>query len=435
MTVHLYTASPSPMTLPRRQQLILMIFAVAMAARLGFVATRGVLTTTDTSEYQLLAHNLLHFHAFSLSEREPMQPAIGRPPVYPLFLASVMGVSPSAIAPAMAQALLDSIICVMVFLMASRVAGLPVAAAVSFLYAIHPGPISASATLLSELLFATLLISAVFLAFIAAERLSLTLALCSGAAFGLATLCRSIGVLYVIAVACVLLARRFRRIAFVLVLGAIIIVAPWIIRTSRVAGRFVFIQAPSATPWYLPSLWWLDQNDEPAVWRYFVSADPYGLRLRAAKAPGAVMDADDFARHQAIFNIRKNAGQYLLSRGRAFPHLVLNTFDRATRINRSLVDVARAHDIAALTIKLGLMLLFTALPMMASLFGIGASWRTLTASLAAAMWIITLAVHIPMWIEYRYWLPVVPFHFVTVALGIQRILDRASATRREASSE
>lgn len=423
------------MSLPRRQHLLLMIFVAALAARLGFVAARGTLATIDTSEYQLLARNMLHLHAFSTSENEPLRPAICRPPVYPLFLASVMTVSPSTIASAIAQAVLDSLVCVMIFLMASRVVRVPVAAAVSFLYALHPGPISASATLLSESLFAALLVTGVFLAFIAAERVSITLALCSGAVFGLATLCRSIGVIYVIAVVCVLLARRFRRTALALVLGAVVIVAPWVIRTSRVAGRFVFIQAPSALAWYLPSLWWLDQNDEPAVWRYFVSSDPYGARLSAARAPAAVMDADDFARHQAIANIRKNPERYLLSRVRAFPHLVFNTFDRATGINRSIGEVFRAHDDGLLTIKLVLMLVFTALPMMASLFGIGASWRTLTASLAAAMWIVTLVVHIPMWIEYRYWLPVVPFHFVTAAIGIQRLRDRANVTRRTTSSE
>lgn len=412
------------MTFTRKHQLVLMIFAVAVAARLGFVATRGVLTTTDTSEYQQLARNLVRFHAFSTSDHEPLKSTIARPPAYPIFLASLMALSRSPIAPAITQAILDALVCAILFLMTSRVVRSPTAVAISLLYALHPGAIALSATLLSEPLFTTLLVIAAFLALIAAERLSLTLALCSGAVAGLATLTRSIGVLYVIAVACVLVNRRFRRIAFVFVFGALLMIAPWIGRSSRLAGRFVFIQAPSGVAWYLPSLWWLDQNDEPAVWRYFHSADPYRTRLRAAGTPAAVMSADDFARKQMIANIRKNAGRYVQSRIRTFPHLFLNTFDRATGINRSLGEVAHAHDFAALTCKLGLMLLFTALPMIASLYGIRASLRTLTGSLAAAIWIVTLAVHVPMWIEYRYWLPVVPFHFVTAAIGIQRLLDR-----------
>lgn len=412
------------MTLTRKQQLVLMIFAVAITARLGFVATRGILTTIDTTEYQQLARNLLHFHAFSTSDHEPLKPTIGRPPAYPLFLASLMALSRSPIAPAIAQAMLDAFVCTIIFLMTSRVARPPTAVAISLLYALHPGAIALSATLLSESLFTTLLVIAAFLASIAAERLSLSLALCSGAVAGLATLERSIGVLCVIAVACVLITRRSRMSALVLVFGALLMIAPWIMRSSRLAGRFVFIQAPSGLAWYLPSLWWLDQNDEPAVWRYFLSADPYGMRLRAARTPAAVMSADDFARKQTIVNIRKNAGRYAQSRIRTLPHLFLNTFDRVTGINRSLGDVAREHSFAALTCKLGLMLLFTALPMLASLYGIGPSWRTLTGSLAAAIWIFMLAVHIPMWIEYRYWLPVVPFHFVTAAIGIQRLLDR-----------
>ena len=398
---------------------------MALTARLGFVAVRGVLATPDSSEYQLLARNVLRFHTFSASETQPLQPAICRPPVYPLLLAMLMPAGHSAIVAAIAQSVLDALVCVMVFLMASRVARRPFAVAVSLLYALHPGAISISATLLSEALFTTLLFTAVFLAVIAAERLSSVVALCSGAAFGLATLCRSIGVLYLISIACVLVVRRFRRTALALVLGAVVMIAPWIVRSWRVAERFVFVQAPSVLSWYLPTLWWLDQNDEPTIWGYYFAADPYGLRLGAAKTPRAVMSADDFGRHQAIANVRKNPKRYLQSRARTFAHLFLNTFDRFTGINRSIGTVTRARDSPALAIKLGLMLLFTAVPMIAACLGLGGSLRNLTASLAAVIWIITLAVHVPMWIEYRYGLPVVPFQFVTAALGIQSAIDGA----------
>jgi 4-amino-4-deoxy-L-arabinose transferase-like glycosyltransferase len=196
------------MTIPRRQQLALMIFAVAVIARLGFVAVHGSIATPDTSGYQLLARNLLRFHAFSASEAPPLQSAISRPPVYPLFLALLLAAGHYAIVPAVVQAILDALVCVMIFLMASRVARRPFAVAVSLLYALHPGAVTNSATLLSDSLFTTLLCIAVFLALIAAERLSSRLAFCSGLVFGLATLCRSIGVLILIAVVCVLIVRR-----------------------------------------------------------------------------------------------------------------------------------------------------------------------------------------------------------------------------------
>jgi hypothetical protein len=198
-----------------------------------------------------------------------------------------------------------------------------------------------------------------------------------------------------------------------------------------VAGRFVFIQAPSFINWYLPTLWWFDQNGEAAIWQYYYTADLFGVRLNTAKTPIDVMRAEDFGRKQAIVNIRKSPGSYLISRAHAFPHLFLNTFDRFTGINRSLGDAARAHDVLSLAIKLALMLFFTALPMIAACLGLDASRQTLAASLAAVIWIITLAVHIPMWIEYRYWLPAVPFQFVTAAIGIEIAIDRARGWSRE----
>ena len=171
--------------------------------------------------------------------------------------------------------------------------------------------------------------------------------------------------------------------------------------------------------WYLPSLWWLDQNDEPGIWRHYKAGDPYGVRLEAAKTPAEVMRADDFGRQQTIVNIRRNPRAYLQSRVRAFPHLFLNTFDPFTGINRSLGDVVRIHDVGVLAIKLTLLHLFSALPMAAALLGLPASRKTLAASIAAAIWLITLAFHVPVWIEYRYWLPALPFQLVTAALGIQ----------------
>ena len=416
--------------LTRRQKLALVIFVVAVAARLGFVAVCGSIATPDTAGYQLLAQNLVHFHAFSASEKPPLQTAIFRPPVYPFFLALLSPAGHPAIIPAIAQGVLDALVCAMLFLMASRVARPPFAVAVSLLYALHPGAIAASATLLSDALFTALLFAAGCLAMMAAERMSSTLALFSGVTFGLATLCRSIGVLVLIAVACVLIVRRFRRMALVLALGAVILIAPWIVRSSRVAGRFVFIQAPSFINWYVPTLWWIDQNDETAIWRYFYIEDPYGVRLNASATPAEVMRAEDFGRSQAIVNVRRNPGNYLLSRARAFPHLFLSTFDRFTGINRSLGDVARVHDVGSLAIKLALMLLFTALPMVAACLGLSASRRTLAASLAAAVWIVTLAVHIPMWIEFRYWLPAMPFQFVTAAIGLEVAFDRDRSRSR-----
>lgn len=422
-----------------RSRQILLIFAVALAARLGFLAVRGTLDAPDTAGYQLLARNVLRFHTFSTNERPPLAPSIQRPPVYPLFLASLMPftssrLASSRIAPAIAQTVLDALIAVMIFLIASRAVPQRLAMAVSLFYAIHPGPISATAAILSEVIFTTLLCAAALFALIAAERASTIIAIGSGIAFGLAALTRSLGVVYLIAVLCVLLAHRFRRIAVIAGVSAIIVIAPWIIRSSRLAGRFVLIQAPSSLGWYLPSLWWLDQNDEPGMWRHYL-VDPYGIRLEAAKTPAEVMREDDFGRQQAIANIRRNPRAYLQSRIRTYPHLFLNTFDPFTGLNRSLAETARVHDFRALAIKLTLLIVFSALPMLFALLGLPASRQTLAASIAAAIWLITLAFHVFVWIEYRYWRPALPFHLVTAALGIQIAVAflRPSPSPREPS--
>jgi hypothetical protein len=416
----LYTG---PLRSPSRL-LALLIVAVALTARLAFLAVHGASVSPDSSEYQLLARNVLRGGTFSLSSQPPLQPAIRRPPVYPLFLAALLPFSASTMVPAVVQAVLDAIVCLLIFLMTSRLVRGPVAVFVSLLYALHPGPIAAAAMLLSETVFTALLCAAVFLMMLAAGRRRPALAFAAGALLGLAALCRSIAVLYVLCVVCVLLTRRFRRMAITLALGAVILIAPWIVRSSLLAGRFVLVQAPSFIDWYLPTLSWIDQNDEPAVWKYFTTVDPYGIRLTRWATPAELMRADDFGRQQAILNLRAGPGAYLRSRIKSYPHLFLNTFDRFSGINRSIGDVFRARAWEALTIKLGLLLVFAALPMLFACLGIRAATRSIQASIAATFWIATLAVHIPMWVEYRYWLPLLPFQLVTAALGIQSVIDR-----------
>ena len=408
----------------RRQKFTLLLFFLAFGTRVAFLVVHGIHRTPDTTEYELLARNILRAQTFSMSVNPPMRSTIRRPPVYPLFLALVIKVRGGPVTVAIVQALLDALVCALLFLMASRIVRGRLGFAVALLYAFHPGPISASCTLLSETLFTVLFFAAAFLAMKASERLSAMLALCSGIVFGMATLCRSIALLYVACVGFLFFLRHFRRTAVFIAIGAAAVIAPWIVRSSRLAGRFVMIQAPSFIDWYLPTLTWVDTKDETVLWRYFDDVDPYGVRISKAVTAAEVMSADDFGRQQAVINIRRNPREYVRRQIGSYPHLFLTTFDRFTGLNRSIGDVARAHDVPGLALKLGLMLLFSVLPMVAACMGLPASYRNLTASAAAAAWIVTLAMHIPMWVEYRYWIPVVPFQLLTAAIGVQAVTDR-----------
>jgi hypothetical protein len=72
--------------------------------------------------------------------------------------------------------------------------------------------------------------------------------------------------------------------------------------------------------------------------------------------------------------------------------------------------------------------------MAAALLGLPASRQTLAASIAAAIWLVTLAFHVPVWIEYRYWRPALPFHLVTAALGIQMAVNMVVTGARFSAS-
>src|SRR5438552_2794258 len=65
----------------------MVVFLVALAARLAYLAWRGPVVTWDSGEYLRLARNLVEHGAYSLDTSPPFGPSIRRAPLYPWFLA------------------------------------------------------------------------------------------------------------------------------------------------------------------------------------------------------------------------------------------------------------------------------------------------------------------------------------------------------------
>src|SRR6266545_4496712 len=65
----------------------LLVFVLALVARLLFLAWHGPSMSPDTGEYLTLAHNLVSHHSFSLQLTAPFVPSIRRSPAYPGLLA------------------------------------------------------------------------------------------------------------------------------------------------------------------------------------------------------------------------------------------------------------------------------------------------------------------------------------------------------------
>src|SRR4051812_21089740 len=133
---------------------IAIVFVVALAARLLFLALVGPQLTGDSQAYVRIAQNLVDHGVFSLSEAVPYIPTTRRPPGYPWLLAAVyeLGTQSPWVVAAI-QCVLDAATAALITLLARDVVPRPWALGVALVYALHPGPIPYTSYLLSETLF------------------------------------------------------------------------------------------------------------------------------------------------------------------------------------------------------------------------------------------------------------------------------------------
>ena len=233
----------------------LAVFVVALTLRLVVLALAvlgpgRLIWLPDSLEYDLLGRNLALHGVFSQSPAPPFAPDYQRTPLFPLQVALaylLAGGRPglAATLAAAANAVLGALTAALLVPIGTALGGRRAGLWAGLLLAVDLTSIVYSAMLLTEALFALLLVGALLaLARYAGSPLSpgARLAALAGVALGLATLTRPIGILLPLVFGpCFFLARGWRGWPFALrdlvlcglVAGAI--VAPWSLR-ARAAG-------------------------------------------------------------------------------------------------------------------------------------------------------------------------------------------------------
>src|SRR5262249_10784737 len=128
-------------------------------------------------------------------------------------------------------------------------------------------------------------------------------------------------------------------------------------------------------------------------------------------------------------NITDNPRGYIRSRIATYPHLFLNAFDSFTEINQSFGSLVESKNWGHIFIKLTLLSIFSVLPFVLALIGLLKVRSNTVMVLCSSVWVYTLIIHLPMWIEYRFWLPAVPFLIISASMGILLISQKAAAMR------
>lgn len=236
------------------RRLLLAAAAAGLIVRLAFGLGYWIYKplTHDEREYLALAQSLSagRGFAYAAGHETGTTQQFGRAPVYPLFLAAIgAGDRNPEAAPArvkIAQSIVGAIAVWLIGVLAWRLAGAKAGAIAASIAAVYPPLVWICAYVLSEALYCTLALAGVLLLDLAIDRAdaagrSAPWGAAAGAVCGVAILARPAMLFFLPVAAIWLIARRRARLAAVLVVAALLVVAPWTIRNYRTYGRFVLV--------------------------------------------------------------------------------------------------------------------------------------------------------------------------------------------------
>jgi len=305
------------MTERTRRVLLLAVLAISLIVRLGAVARIGdpqdvprSLAESDAPTYYELADNLLDGTGYRYSAAEP--PTARRTPGYPLFLASVFKVFGRDFnAVRVGQCILDAVSTFLVFaicmiLFGNYVAGILAALA----YALYPPAVLGVTYILSETLYAFLILLFVFTCLQAMRSRRYALFAVSGIFFGLATLTRPGALpLPLVLLVIALIWKRDRYKGFLILAFAFsLTMLPWGLRNKRDMGKFI----PTST---LVGGNLYKGNHLPTQGAYFMSTDSLLMDdIRSEIAGATEVERDSILQAEAIKMIKsQKAGTALLA--------------------------------------------------------------------------------------------------------------------------
>jgi hypothetical protein len=289
-------------TRARRRRLAVIILAVALLLRVGFVVhQRSYRPSGDAADFDRVALSLALHGRYPPSLIAPRGgPSAFRPPGYPYLLAAVYDLTGTAHSTSrfevarIASALLSTGTVALVGLIACLLWGVgAVALGAMALAAVYPPLITLGDAMLSEPLFTLYVLAAVAAALLARRSPQrLRWPVLAGATVGLAALTRSNGIIVLPAIAAAVWRPSRREIRPLLSAGAVVavallVLAPWMIRDAAVFHRFVPISTEDGIT--LAGTYNAISMEHSAIWRPPVMA-PYNA-LRRAGGNEAAIDA------------------------------------------------------------------------------------------------------------------------------------------------
>lgn len=409
-------------------KILFAIFILAFVVRSCYAGFR-FWWAGDSPVYLAIARNIAFSHSFSLTTGFP---TASRPPLYPFLIAAFWWTDNAPItAVILFQITCGAATVVLVYLIAKDRFSHRVALLAAFGATFAPMTVHYTAVILTEPVFTFLVVLGVFL-------WGRNHGVLAGLAFGLASLTRTIVIPMLACLALLALLppwRINRRLYLTIFLSAIGVISVWTVRNALVFRKLILVQSTGyginlfagtiQTPMYGDEVWTKVREE--------FGSDEYDPQDEAGR--------DRRYMRRAVERIETDPAQYLRTRLKQYPRLFLDsgdyllgssnmTFNEALKQRRALVVITK------ISFMLGNAAIFVL-----AIYGIFLERRRFVSLNHIILFPVVLSlVHMPMWIEGRYSLPMMPLVLILAARGIEglRIMrvsgNRAGLTRSAAAN-
>lgn len=217
---------------------------LAFVLRLGFAVVFPAPITSDASDYNQLALNVINQHQYGFDSH----PTSYRPPLYPCLLALMYLLPGNDMATVFfLQAVFGALAVLLIFKLGQLVAGQKVGLVAAAVVACDPHLIILSGMLLTETLFTLLLVAALFATLVGFTSTQKRWLVVAGVVWGLCSLTRPEGLLYLTVVLALGIYRYRNKIMPYILRSALVLgltlatIAPWTIRNAIVQNEVVLL--------------------------------------------------------------------------------------------------------------------------------------------------------------------------------------------------
>lgn len=384
----------------------------------------GAWSSGDSPEYLTLAKNIAFHHRFSMDTGAvALLPTARRPPLYPALIAAFWwGECPPVAVIMLLQALLGAATVGLVYLMARDKFNRRTALVAGALMALAPLSSHYTAAIMTETLFTFLITCGFFLW----GREKPTWA---GVLFGLGALTRPTMLPFLLALPLLTLLPAWRarwRTHLLILCAALLVSSVWIVRNAVVFGEPIPIAASGwGTNLLVGTIETQLAGDD--VWTAVLNHPVLQVDISGVSET----EADRILLRAAVRRIADHPARWMAVRARQYPRLFIDSGDYWLNSSNTTFQEALNESRLSVVFTKSAFVLGHLLFWMVAVYGVYTQRERLVELGHLTLFPVFLVlVQLPMWVETRYSLPVIPLVAIMASAGALHLFEHVRSMER-----